>query len=91
MQPLTPAERREIERVKSLIQSEQVDTITLNSEPDEVMKFYMSDERELWLKVLTMALETNETLEASWRQRYDAPPERVCVKEFDDAKRRLGR
>ena len=83
MQPLTPAERREIERIKlNIVELRQ---------GGHISTAFNDSNRELWLKVLTMALECNEALETAWKQRYDAPPERVCVKEFDDAKRRLRR
>ena len=57
MQPLTPAERREIERIKLRMTTENTVVIGVDN-----------DNRELWLKVLTMALECNQVLEVEWRK-----------------------
>ena len=88
MQPLTPAERRFLERMKNDISMGQIVKIDFNGQDmtnEEKLGY-----KELWLKVLTMALETNEVLEASWKNSYKAPGE-AYSNAFDDAKRRLGR
>ena len=83
MQPLTPAERREIELWKRevLENRSKCTTVIINDESIDI---------ELWLKVLTMALECNEALETSWRHSYKAQGQ-AFDDTFDDAKRRLGR
>ena len=89
MQPLTPAERREIESLKNAILKVDNATAYFITAEEEYLGEYIGT-REIWLKVLTMALETNEAIEASWKNSYKARGE-AYVEDFDDAKRRLGR
>ena len=89
MQPLTPAERREIERVKNELLSCQTASVDLYDENDNPILDNIGN-RELWLKVLTMALETNEALSEAWARR-DTKYNEFKTTDFDEAKRRLGR
>ena len=60
MQPLSPAERRFLERMKNDISMGQIVKIDFNGQDmtnEEKLGY-----KELWLKVLTMALECNEAL-----------------------------
>ena len=83
MQPLTPAERREIEVLRQ-------DIIAIRQNLDSHSIMFSPKNKELWLKVLTMALECNEALETSWKRSYKAHRQ-AYDDDFDDAKRRLGR
>ena len=65
MQPLTPAERREIERAKDAIKQSGVKGLSIEDAFDSI---YFSSNKELWLKVLTMALSQNEAVMAEWRK-----------------------
>ena len=75
MQPLTPAERRFLERMKNDISMGQIVKIDFNGQDmtnEEKLGY-----KELWLKVLTMALECNEALSRAWQNpaiRADANP-----------------
>ena len=60
MQPLTPAERREIERIKlNIVELRQ---------GGHISTAFNDSNRELWLKVLTMALKCNEVLQKEWNK-----------------------
>ena len=89
MQPLTPAERRFLERMKNDISMNKIVRIDFNGQDmtnEEKLGY-----KELWLKVLTMVLECNEALETEWRRAYDAPGGGKVGKMIEDAKRRLRR
>ena len=67
MQPLTPAEHREIESLKNAILKFGSVTADFVTREEEIIEQYVGD-RDLWLKVLTMALECNQVLEVEWRK-----------------------
>lgn len=72
MQPLTPSERREIERIKNYITEGKIVGIDFYGDWDNLIdNLNFGDnqtDKELWLKVLSMALEHNEAIEKSWRE-----------------------
>lgn len=64
MQPLTPSERREVEEVKEELRKSYNQTFGIQiNDNTEVY------DKDLWLKVLSMALEHSETLMSEWRKR----------------------
>ena len=67
MQPLTPAERREIESLKNAILKVNNATAYFITAEEEYLGEYIGT-REIWLKVLTMALECNERAQADWNK-----------------------
>ena len=66
MQPLTPTERRFLERMKNDISMNKIVRIDFNGQDmtnEEKLGY-----KELWLKVLTIALEYNEVLQKEWNK-----------------------
>ena len=66
MQPLTPTERRFLERMKNDISMGQIVKIDFNGQ--DMTNEEKSGYKELCLKVLTMALECNERAQADWNK-----------------------
>lgn len=68
MQPLTPNERRQIERIKNLVMTNKLDRIGFQSAWgfDNEIVYHLPEDQELWLKVMSMVLETNEALSRAW-------------------------
>ena len=67
MQPLTPAERHIIQKLVDRISKSEFADADFWAGEDEVIDSNIGN-RELWLKVLTMALECNEMLQKEWNK-----------------------
>ena len=70
MQPLTPTERRKVEEIKSHVLNSRCENVyfeTFDHEGDLVYVDTLAG-KELWLKVLTMALKCNEVLQKEWNK-----------------------
>lgn len=72
MRILTPIEQREIERLKNLILADKIDRIEFQASfgASEDKIFHLPEERELWLNLLDMVLQTNAAMQNEWRKRY---------------------
>lgn len=68
MQPLTPNERREIEQIKTKLTTCQTASVDLYDENDNPILDNVGN-RDLWLKVLSMALAQNDAILDEWRKR----------------------
>lgn len=64
MRILTPAEVREVERIRREIK--EADYIEIHGKMLEIVP--LSEHREFWLNVLDMALQANEAMLLAWRR-----------------------
>lgn len=71
MRILTPAEVREVEKIRNLlvVGHGETETVWIDDFHGPVLNISLEDEnKELWLNVLDMALQANEAMLLAWRR-----------------------
>lgn len=70
MRILTPDEARQIQRLKDLITADKIDRIHFQAAFgwDDDFIWSLPENRELWLGLLEMILQTNEALSLAWKR-----------------------
>jgi len=66
MRILTPAEQREVERIKSKMTTGEIIGIDLYTEHDNLVVTTLN--KELWLNILDLALQANDAMKDAWRR-----------------------
>jgi len=65
MRILTPAEQREVERIKGKMTTGEITGIDLYTEQDNLVVTTLN--KELWLNILDLALQANEAMKTEWQ------------------------